>query len=554
MERLNTIIGKMPSRRQALPEQLEAQGTSSRRELRAQPVSSDQEQWPQQSSARQEQRLQPPSSARRLLPEQMAHQGQRQPHAFQHQRPYRAPMPPKNGELEESEVPDRHERPLYGDAPGRPLYARPRSSTNEAPYQPHQPRSQEEAQRPRSLRPQTVENVRFTDEYVATPRADVLDEWDEEDDGTTGMRFGDWEGESEDVLVSSPRADVLVVPETRSAYSPVVRGVVRAPETESPYRETRDTRLPIPHAPVQPLPQNRRASGPRPPRVTQPLDPRSVAEIGRGHGMSPEVSRVRPSGLSSRQMVPHEQAQVQPYVPLTVAVPASPKEPCPKCRGAGYLRADVSYGHPNFGKPIACTCKEAERKEKRRQQLRELSNLNAFRDSSFRSFNPRVPGVQEAYQEAVEYAKNPDGWLLLVGPNGCGKTHLAVAIANQCLDKGAVVLFSVVPDLLDHLRAAFAPTAAEVYDQLFSKMREAEVLILDDLGAQQSSPWANEKLFQLLNYRYNMEMPTVITANPKGLQGMDERIRSRLMDNSLVVTVTIDRARDYRPHHPRREP
>ncbi|HEV2654840.1 MAG TPA: hypothetical protein VGT82_07770, partial [Ktedonobacteraceae bacterium] len=68
-----------------------------------------------------------------------------------------------------------------------------------------------------------------------------------------------------------------------------------------------------------------------------------------------------------------------------------------------------------------------------------------------------------------------------------------------------------------------------------------------------SSPWANEKLFQLLNYRYNMGMPTVITANQKGLQGVDERIRSRLTDVSLVASVQFDRARDYRPHHPRHE-
>ncbi|MBE3559930.1 MAG: ATP-binding protein [Ktedonobacteraceae bacterium] len=229
------------------------------------------------------------------------------------------------------------------------------------------------------------------------------------------------------------------------------------------------------------------------------------------------------------------------------------KNVCPRCKGAGFLRLDVPFGHPQFGKPVACTCKEAERKEKRRQQLRAISNLDAFRNKRFETFNPRVPGVQEAYRAAFDYAQDPGGWLLLQGPNGCGKTHLALAIANICLERGSVVLFSVVPDLLDHLRAAFAPTASEVYDQLFAKMREAEVLVLDDLGAQQSSPWANEKLFQLLNYRYNLGMPTVITANPRGLQGIDERIRSRLSDNGLVVAVHMDRARDYRPNHPRRE-
>ena len=181
-----------------------------------------------------------------------------------------------------------------------------------------------------------------------------------------------------------------------------------------------------------------------------------------------------------------------------------------------------------------------------------MSDLGAFYDKSFRNFNMHVPGIQEAYRCACEFAQDPNGWLLLIGPNGSGKTHLAAAIANKSLEDGALVLFATVPDLLDHLRAAFAPTSNEVYDQLFSRMREAEVLVLDDLGAQQSSPWANEKLFQLLNYRYNSRFPTVITANSRGLQGIDERIRSRLTDASLVTTVIMDRAKDFRPNNPRR--
>jgi DNA replication protein DnaC len=225
---------------------------------------------------------------------------------------------------------------------------------------------------------------------------------------------------------------------------------------------------------------------------------------------------------------------------------------CPICKGAGFLRNNVPFGHPQFGKAVACQCKEQERKRKRRQQLQEISNLGAFANKRFATFNPRVPGLQEAFQVSAEFSRSPDGWLLLVGPNGCGKTHLAAAIANACLEAGAVVLFATVPDLLDHLRAAFAPDSSEVFDQLFARMREAEMLILDDLGAQQSSPWANEKLFQLLNYRYNSSFPTVITANPKGLQSTDERIRSRLSDVSLVTMLNLERARDYRPNNPHR--
>ncbi|HTK08916.1 MAG TPA: ATP-binding protein [Ktedonobacteraceae bacterium] len=285
-------------------------------------------------------------------------------------------------------------------------------------------------------------------------------------------------------------------------------------------------------------------------RTTQPLHPQQdlnathIREISRE---LPAQERVRHPNTS------HHPVHIQPRLPETDAFIAPAAKPlCQKCRGAGYLRANVPYGHPNFGKPIACECKEAERKAKRRDQLREMSNLDAFQDSTFQTFNWRQPGVKEAFDSSCRYAQSPDGWLVLIGPNGCGKTHLAAAIANQCLETGSVVLFAVVPDLLDHLRAAFAPTATELYDQLFAKMREAEVLVLDDLGAQQSSPWANEKLFQLLNYRYNMGMPTVITANPKGMQGIDERIRSRMGDIALAETVHFNHAQDYRPHHGRR--
>jgi DNA replication protein DnaC len=244
---------------------------------------------------------------------------------------------------------------------------------------------------------------------------------------------------------------------------------------------------------------------------------------------------------------PEQSAQLIP-APYT-----SPKRTCPICKGAGYLRADVPFGHPNFGKPIACECKEVERKEKRRLQLQGMSNLGDVGNKSFQNFNPEISGiVRRAFQEVVNYAEDPKGWLVLIGPNGCGKTHLAAAIANQYLEEGAAVLFITVIDLLEHLRATFAPTSTVVYDQLFSRMREAALLVLDDLGAHQSSPWANEKLFQLLNYRYNLCIPTIITMNNSAWSNIEERIRSRMSDYSLVATVRFDGAQDYRPRNPRR--
>ncbi len=258
------------------------------------------------------------------------------------------------------------------------------------------------------------------------------------------------------------------------------------------------------------------------------------------------------SPLSVEEKVPGGSRPQPPLSAPTGVIPAPQPAPgisCPLCQDRGYLRADVPFGHPQFGKPVECQCKQARRNEARRLRLREQSKLDelaAFQEETFESFQFWLPGVGQAYEAARAFAQTPVGWLVLVGNNGCGKTHLAVAIAKCCLEDGATVLFAVVPDLLDYLRSTFAPTAEETYDEEFRKMREAEVLILDDLGAESSTSWATEKLFQLLNYRYNARLATVFTTNKIGFEGIAPRLRSRLSDRRLVRTVTLTGAQDFR--------
>lgn len=394
---------------------------------------------------------------------------------------------------------------------------------------------------------------------TATP-AELREDWN---DDTAGMLYGDWESvndyqhgtpyqeESEYELPteSHPREASSISPDISEAAQRLAQhyNAHNTLATRQLYNVTPENQHPAQGREIREALLSGRGSSSQltarrlQQRTTQPLRPQHAA---RTHAeMQQQALRSSQAGL--------------PETPRdTFMTPAhtapGTQSTCPYCKGAGFLRNNVPFGHPQFGKAVACQCKEHERKRKRRQQLQEISNLGAFANKRFSTFNPRVPGMQEAFHIAVEFAKAPDGWLLLVGPNGCGKTHLAAAIANECLEAGAVVLFSTVPDLLDHLRAAFAPDSPEVYDQLFARMREAEVLVLDDLGVQQSSPWANEKLFQLLNYRYNSGFPTVITANSRGLQATDERIRSRLSDVGLVAMLNLERARDYRPNNPHR--
>ena len=73
------------------------------------------------------------------------------------------------------------------------------------------------------------------------------------------------------------------------------------------------------------------------------------------------------------------------------------------------------------------------------------------------------------------------------------------------------------------------PEQRSSYDHLFEQVRNARLLILDDLGTQSATPWAKEKLFQILNYRYEARLPTVITTS-SSLDEIDARIRSRMLD------------------------
>jgi len=156
--------------------------------------------------------------------------------------------------------------------------------------------------------------------------------------------------------------------------------------------------------------------------------------------------------------------------------------------------------------------------------------------------------LEEAFREAREFAKSPDGWLVFQGVNGCGKTHLAAAIVNYRYQVNQPALFIVVPDFLDHLRSTFSPESRVSYDQFFESIKGTPLLVLDDYGEQTTTPWAQEKLYQVINHRYNARMPTVITTTCT-TDEMDSPIRSRFIDPkiSLIFNIIVP---DYRSDQP----
>ncbi len=230
----------------------------------------------------------------------------------------------------------------------------------------------------------------------------------------------------------------------------------------------------------------------------------------------------------------------------------SGKPDCPYCEGLGFVVPDVVPGQPGFGRAVPCSCTEMEREMARQDSLMRLSQLGSLQEKTFDSFLPDGHGLTPvkqrnltmAYERAYEFARSPEGWLILKGGYGCGKTHLAAAIANYQLALGKSVLFINTPDLLDHLRATFSPDSTISYDERFEQVRSTPLLILDDLGTQSNSEWAQEKLYQIFNYRYNAQLPTVLTTNLE-LEAIEVRMRSRMVDPSLSSIIHIS-APDFR--------
>jgi DNA replication protein DnaC len=257
---------------------------------------------------------------------------------------------------------------------------------------------------------------------------------------------------------------------------------------------------------------------------------RRLDEILKRGAISPDAGATSPTGDAP---------------PSVEDAPEAP--PCPHCGGFGFVRRPLPLGHPQFGRARPCDCVLAETAEERQTRLLRYSNLGLLRRLTFDTLMPRGRSAEPLHQErfalaldaARRYAEQPEGWLALLGRSGAGKTHLAAAIANHRIALGRPALFIVVPDLLDHLRASYRPDAVETYDSLFEQVRNAPLLILDDLGAQSPTPWAGEKLYQIVNHRYNAQLPTVVTA-ALALDDLDERLRTRLGDISQSQVFVLE--------------
>ena len=231
----------------------------------------------------------------------------------------------------------------------------------------------------------------------------------------------------------------------------------------------------------------------------------------------------------------------------------SPAPACPECRGFGVLLG------ADGRRLVPCRCRQGELAEARRRSARIPDRYTNCRIRNFNALSESQRAARALAARFVEEYPAVSAGLLIVGPVGRGKTHLAVAVLSELIEtKGVHGLFCDFSDLLDRIQATFGRDGAESADDIVGPYRDTPLLVLDELGARRPTDWVREVLYGLLNTRYNRRRLTVVTSNygdepdRPGAETLELRVgtavRSRLAEMcQLVPLAGPDYRREVRP-------
>lgn len=224
---------------------------------------------------------------------------------------------------------------------------------------------------------------------------------------------------------------------------------------------------------------------------------------------------------------------------------------CEKCKDKGIYIKD--------GLAVQCSCNRELARKRRYEASRLPVKLRkctfddfdfsyypegAFPEKRKKSYREIAESTFQAALKFAEYYASNDGGkgLFIYGNVGSGKTYLCSAIANYLLEKEKEVLFIVVPDLLDEIRASYSGDSEFSEIQVLGYAVNAPVLILDDLGAHNYTEWAKNKIYSIINNRLNNEKPTVINSNLNLGQierYLGERTTSRIVELCDIYSLLV---------------
>lgn len=236
---------------------------------------------------------------------------------------------------------------------------------------------------------------------------------------------------------------------------------------------------------------------------------------------------------------------------------------CPICGDTGWKPIDFGKGK-NERRVIRCGCTANTRTERLLAQAHIPPRYESCDLSTYTADGQQrgvAPAKIAASRFVEQYPLDKNG-LLLIGPSGVGKTHLAVAMLKHLtLNKAIPCLFCDYRDLLKQIQNSYNPSVQTTELELLRPVFQTEVLVLDDLGAVKPTEWVWDTVSVILNTRYNENRTTIITTNfqdgpaaavagPRGAtreetlgDRVGERMRSRLAEMCRIVNLA---APDYR--------
>jgi DNA replication protein DnaC len=232
-----------------------------------------------------------------------------------------------------------------------------------------------------------------------------------------------------------------------------------------------------------------------------------------------------------------------------VAPDPSPAGSCVSCGGSGWILATVE------GRKQArpCGCREGVLRSERLHAAQIPERYRVCNFDNFSDTNASLKKAKTIAREFVDTYPSVDAGLLLLGPSGRGKTHLACAILSELVSKkGVAGVYVDFSELLMSIQTSFRPDADLSKESILQPFAEVELLVLDELGASKPHPWVLDVLYNLLNTRYNRKKITIVTSNfedePDAVSGerdrledrVGNRIRSRLFEMCLMITMRGD--------------